>query len=144
MLWIDSAGLYYLLNANPNGAMMLIKYIYENSGGLKIGLLADGDKTTSKCRGGCTDRKAMAVLVFLAGAGLAVNCIWCVKHVNCDHVCVNKHELYTALCQCDPGEEFIIAQCNCTYGEGAVFQEGANVADCQKPMRCFCHLSCKK
>jgi len=150
ILWIDVVGLHYLAQ-NYNYKLdkdKLLKTIFEellsDYPRKKLGILLDGNS-----REQCTtykqslDIKYVRTLSFLEVANLPINYTWYVKKGDCKYACIDKHELYSALCKCRPDHLFLVAECNCGQ-----LKEGANRSrlpcgqNCRNEDRCLLLISC--
>jgi hypothetical protein len=145
-LWIDAVGFYYIaqnFNIDINKLIITIATEINPYPRKKLGILLDGNSTEL-----CTayesppDIKYVRTLRPIAEA-FDINYTWYVKKGDCKYACIDKHELYTALCKCRPDHLFLIAECNCGQ-----LKEGANRSqlpcgqNCRNEDRCLLLISC--
>jgi hypothetical protein len=68
---------------------------------------------------------------------------WYVKRGDCKYACIDKHELYSALCKCRPDHLFLVAECNCgPLKEGADRSQLPCGQNCRCEDRCLLLISC--
>jgi len=145
-LWIDAVGLYYIAQGfNLDDIDKLVKTIYEEIYPQKnIGILLDGNSTEL-----CTTYKPppgikyALTLSLIEQWGLHINYTWYVKKGDCKYACIDKHELYSALCKCRPDHLFLVAECNCgQLREGADRSQLPCGQNCRNEARCLLLISC--
>jgi hypothetical protein len=143
-LWIDTVGLYYIAQNFNLNIGKLIKIIAEEIYPQKsLGILLDGN-SRERCAAyeSPPDIKYVLTLRPIEEA-FYIKYIWYVKRGECKYACIDKHELYSALCKCRPDHLFLIAECNC-----GPLKEGANRSqlpcgqNCRSEDRCLLLISC--
>jgi len=150
ILWIDVVGLYYLdqnynYNLDKNKLLKtILEELHSHHPRKKLGILLDGNS-----REQCTTYKQslnikyVRTLRFLEEANLPINYTWYVKKGDCKYACIDKHELYSALCKCRPDHLFLVAECNCgQLKEGADRSQLPCGQNCRNEDRCLLLISC--
>jgi hypothetical protein len=144
-LWIDAVGLYYIdQNFNLNIGK-LIKTISEEIYPQKksLGILLDGNsRELCAAYESPPDIKYVRTLRPIAEA-FYIKYTWYVKRGDCKYACIDKHELYSALCKCRPDHLFLVAECNCgPLKEGADRSQLPCGQNCRYEDRCLLLISC--
>lgn len=151
VVWIDTVGFHYFIQKHQCGRgsvewSRIINYLFEELSGKSFGYLVDGNRGGKKCKIGNVDiqknrylRSVVECLTQLLSP--LPSSVWEVPRSadTCDMVCAGAHELYNAVCRCEKGEEFIVAECGCED-----FMEGVKNIGGKKVAQCLIHASCPR
>jgi len=98
-----------------------------------------------ECRGNELDIKyvrGVALLLFSLRL-FPPSVVWFVKHDLCEFSCVDKHEVYSAVCKCRGEEWFLIATCNCDdLREGVDERKLPCYGECVRFVKCMLLIAC--